>query len=530
MKVVIVGGVAGGASAAARLRRMDEAAEIILLERGEHISYANCGLPYYVGDVIPDREKLLVTTPRTMRERFRIDVRTHNEVTSIDPAAHTVRVKNHATGEEYTETYDKLILSPGAEPIKPRLPGIESSRVFTLRSIPDTEKIREFVRNSRPKRAVVVGGGFIGLEMAENLCQLGIAVDLVELAPQVLLILDREMAAFVHQHLREKGVNLYLNNGLAGFEEQRDGSLVVKLQHGESLQADFAVLAIGVRPESRLAREAGLKVGPSGAIVVNSRLQTSDPDIYAIGDAIEVEDFVTGRRGPIPLASPANKQGRIVADIIAGIDEEYHGTQGTAIVKVFDLVAAATGSNERRLQEAGIKYESIIIHPNSHAGYYPGALPMTVKLLFSPDTGKILGAQIVGYEGVDKRIDVLSTVQRLGGTVFDLQGLELAYAPPFSSAKDPNNMAGYVAGNVINGHMPVAHWDEAEKLRSQGAFILDVREPVEVQMGSIQGAVNIPLGSFRERLSEVPSDRPVLVYCAVGLRAYIATRILLNHG
>lgn len=530
MKILIVGGVAGGASAAARLRRLDETAEIILFERGEHISFANCGLPYYIGDVITDRGKLLVTTPQTMRERFRIDVRTQNEVIAILRDQHKVRVRNHKTGEEYEESYDKLILSPGAEPIKPPLPGIDSKKIFTLRNIPDTDSIKEFVTKNKPKRSVVVGGGFIGLEMAENLRELGIEVDLVELAPQVMTLLDREMAAFVHQHLREKGIRLHLNNGVAGFQEQADGSVTVELQKGQSLPADIVVLAIGVRPDSVLARDAGLEVSKTGAIVVNARLQTSDPDIYAIGDAIEVVDFVSGRRGPIPLAGPANRQGRIVANNIAGIQEEYHGTQGTAIVKVFDLVVASTGNSERMLKNAGIECESIIIHPSSHAGYYPGALPMTIKLVFAPDTGKILGAQIVGYDGVDKRIDVLATALRFGGTVFDLQGLELAYAPPFSSAKDPNNMAGYVAGNVINGDMPIIHWDEVEAFREKGAFILDVREPIEFEVGRIDGAVNIPLGQLRDRLNEVPKDRPILVYCAVGLRAYIATRILLNNG
>ncbi len=530
MKVLIVGGVAGGASAAARLRRLDENAEIILFERGEHISFANCGLPYYIGDVIAEREKLLVTTPDTMRERFRVDVRTLHEVMSIDPKGHRVRVRNYQDGQEYEETYDKLILSPGANPIKPPLPGIESGRVFTLRSIPDTDAIKGYVTEHRPQRAVVVGGGFIGLEMAENLLQMGMQVDLVELAPQVMTTIDREMAAFVHEHLREKGVNLHLNNGVAGFTEQPDGSILVAVNQGGPLPADLVVLAIGVRPDSRLAREAGLQVSSSGAIVVNRRLQTSHPDIYALGDAIEVEDFVTGRRGPIPLAGPANKQGRIAANNIVGIEEEYQGTQGTAIVKVFDLVVASTGNSERILRSAGVPFESIIIHPGSHAGYYPGALPMTIKLIFAPDTGKILGAQIVGYDGVDKRIDVLATAIRFGGTVFDLQGLELAYAPPFSSAKDPNNMAGYVAGNVINGHMPIAHWGDVESMRNDGAFILDVRDPIETEMGAIDGAVNIPVAELRSRLSEVPKDRPVLVYCAVGLRAYVAVRVLSNHG
>lgn len=534
MKVVIVGGVAGGASTAARLRRLDERAEIVLLERGPYISFANCGLPYYIGGIISDRQKLLVTTAQSMSTLFNVDVRPDSEVVAIDRAGHKVRVRERSlngTCHEYEESYDKLVLAPGAVPLRPRLPGIDHPRVFTVRNIPDTDAIQKFITENHPKTAVVVGGGFIGLEMAENLHRRGLQVSLVEMTPQVLAtLLDPEMAAFVHHHLRAKGISLYLKNAVTGFFSQPDGSLQIALQHGSPLSTDLAILAVGVRPETALARQAGLEIGAAGGIAVDAQLQTSDPDIYAVGDAIETPDWVSGRRAPVPLAGPANRQGRTAADALAGRPAQYAGALGTAIVQVFDWAVAATGSTERSLQEAGIPFESVILHPLSHAGYYPGGTPLTIKLLFAPKDGKILGAQIVGSQGVDKRIDVLAAAMHFGASVFDLQNLELAYAPPFSSAKDPVNMAGYVAGNVVRGDLAVAHWHQVEALRAAGWWILDVRTPQECKDGQIDGAVNIPVQQLRQRLDEVPKGRPILVYCAVGLRAYLAARILQQRG
>ena len=552
-KVLIVGGVAGGASAAARLRRLDEQAEIIIFERGEYISYANCGLPYYIGGIIKERKNLLVQTPETMKARFNIDIRTQNEVVKIDRRKKQVLVRDLKSGKEYSETYDTLILSPGARPIRPKFPGIELPNIFTLRDIPDTDHLKEFIDLRRPQAAVVVGGGFIGLEMAEGIHARGVAVSIVEMAPQVMDPLDPEMAAIVHNHLREKGVNLFLGDGVEGFYQDdrstkpadRAGAngvpgasdadagivhkTIVRLCSGRQLETDMVILAIGVRPDVSLARDAGLAIGERGGIVVNEYLQTSDPDIYAIGDAIEAIDFVTGRRMPIPLAGPANKQGRIAADNICGRRQKYSGTQGTAIVKVFDLTVATTGSNEKTLRKLNQPCASIIIHPASHASYYPGSIPMSLKVVFSPD-GKLLGAQAVGREGVDKRIDVLATAIRFGKSVFDLQELELAYAPPYSSAKDPVNMAGYVAGNVVNGDVEVASWDAIASIDREKTVLLDVREPFECQMGVIEGSINIPLGQLRGRLQEIPRGKDIVVYCQVGLRAYIACRILMQHG
>lgn len=528
MKVIIVGGVAGGASAAARLRRINEDTKIIMFERGEYISFANCGLPYYIGGTIEERNALLVQTPEAMKERFNIDVRVNSEVIGIDRAAKEVKVKNLATGEEYRESYDKLILSPGAAPLKPPIPGINSKNIYTLRNIPDTDAIKEAVDVKRPKTAVVVGGGFIGLEMAENLHDRGVGVTIVEMADQVMTPIDYEMASIVHGHILSKGVRLYLKDGVKAFEEDGDSTVVV-LQSGKRIPAEIVILAIGVRPDVRLAKEAGLEIGERGGIKVNSYLETSDPNIYAIGDAIEVVDFVNGGNTIIPLAGPANKQGRIVANNICGRKEEYKGTQGTSVVKVFDLTVASTGNNEKLLQRMGIEYRKTYTESNSHAGYYPGAFPMNVKLLYTPE-GKILGGQIVGYDGVDKRIDVLAAAIRFGKTVYDLEELELAYAPPYSSAKDPVNMAGYTAANYLKGDMDVVYWNQIDGLDRSKTFILDIREKEERDMGFIEGSVHIPLNQLRDRINEVPRDREIVVYCQVGLRAYIACRLLAQKG
>jgi len=528
-KVIIVGGVAGGASAAARLRRLDEAAEIILIEKGEHISFANCGLPYYIGEVIQEKEKLLVQTPEKMKERFRIDVRVNNEVTKINPENKTIEILNILENKVYTETYDKLILSPGAEPVKPKLPGIGSSKIFTLRTIPDTYSIKDYVDQTKPKRAVIVGAGFIGLEVAENLNLLGIKVTVVELADHVIGPLDFEMAAVVHQHLKSKQIELYLKDAVEAFED--DGAIVtVKLSSGKMLKADMIIMGIGVKPEARLAADAGLKIGKTGGIYVDEYLQTSNTDIYAVGDAIEVKDFVSGNQALIPLAGPANKQGRIAANNICGLKEKFEGTQGTSIVKIFDLTVAVTGNSERILKRNGIEYEKSFTHTASHASYYPGAIPMSIKLLFGKSDGKILGAQIVGYDGVDKRLDVISTAMRAGMTVFDLEKLELSYAPPYSSAKDPVNIAGFTAANIIKKDSTIFHWDEVAGIDSETSLLVDVREPAEFDLGTIPGAVNIPLDQIRDRITELPKEKTIFIFCQVGLRGYLAARILMQKG
>lgn len=528
MKIVIVGGVAGGASAATRLRRLDENAQIVLFERGEHISYANCGLPYYIGGTIKEREALLVQTPRAMKDKFNIDVRVQSEVTAIDRKNKTVSVTDLRTGKRYDESYDKLILSPGAAPVRPPIPGIEQKGIFSLRTVPDTDAIKEAVDKGKPSEALVVGGGFIGLEMAENLHSRGIKVTIVEAADQVMAPIDYEMACIVHRHILSKGLKLYLKDGVKAFH--KEGKRVkVELQSGKLLAADMVILAIGVRPDVSLAKDAGLEIGERRGIKVNSYLQTSDPDIYAVGDAIEVKDFVNGSDTVIPLAGPANKQGRIAANNIYGAGEQYHGTQGTSVVKVFDLTVAATGNSEKTLKGMGMDYRKSYTESDSHAGYYPGASPLNIKLLFAPD-GKVLGAQVVGYEGVDKRIDVLASAIRFGRTVYDLEELELAYAPPYSSAKDPVNMAGYVAANCLKGDMEIIHWDQVDQLDRDKVFILDVRPPEETSTGSIEGAVNIPLNDLRARIDEVPRDKEIVVYCKVGLRAYIAYRMLVQKG
>jgi NADPH-dependent 2,4-dienoyl-CoA reductase/sulfur reductase-like enzyme/peroxiredoxin family protein/rhodanese-related sulfurtransferase/TusA-related sulfurtransferase len=527
LKVVIVGGVAGGASTAARLRRLSEEAEIILLERGDYISYANCGLPYYIGGTIEERDNLFVMTPDKFNQWLNIDVRVKNEALSIDREAKEVKIINHLTGREYSESYDYLVLSPGAEPLRPPLPGINSPGIFSLRSVPDTDRIYNYLSKKNPQKAVVVGAGYIGLEMAENLKHRGLDVTVVELAPQVLPPIDAEMALLVQQYLRALGMNLRLGDGVKEFHQVENDSLKVELGSGEFLEADLVILSIGVKPETKLAREAGLEV--ERGIKVNASMQTSDLSIYALGDAVEVIHLVTGKPAVIPLAGPANKQGRIVANNIAGRKEEFKGTQGTSVLKIFDMTVATTGANERLLKDAGLDFHSAIIHPNNHAGYYPGASPISLKLLFSPE-GKILGAQAVGYDGVEKRIDVLATALRADLTVYDLQELELAYAPPYSSAKDPVNMIGFVAANRLQGDSKAVDAAAIDALNSDQVQILDVRETEENELGQIPGTIHIPLGQLRERLGELDPQKEVITYCSVGLRAYMALRTLKLNG
>ena len=528
MKYLIIGGVAGGATVAARLRRMDEKANIILFERGKYVSYANCGLPYYIGGTINSREKLFVQTVKGFTNRFRIDIRTEQEVTAIRPDKKEVEVKNLSTGETYTESYDKLVLSPGAEPLRPGIEGIGSKKIFTLRNVPDTDTIKAYVNEEKPKRAVVVGGGFIGLEMAENLHEQGIHVDVVEMANQVMAPLDFSMAAIVHQQLTDKGVGLHLEDGVSRFEE-KDGGVTVHLRSGKQIATDMVLLSIGVRPETRLAKEAGLSLGSLGGIAVNEYMQTSAPDIYALGDAVEVRHLVTGKPALIPLAGPANK-GRIVADnIVYGNKEMYPGTMGTSIAKVFDLTVATAGANAKLLKREKIAYLSSYTHSASHADYYPGAIPLSVKILFAPESGKLLGAQVVGFAGVDKRIEMLAQVIQRGGTVYDLIELEHAYAPPYSSAKDPVNMAGFVAENILKGKSRIIHWREIDGL-SADTIRLDVRTREEYKLGTIPGFINIPVDELREHLAELPKEKPIVVTCAVGLRGYLAYRILTQNG
>ncbi|MCD6175256.1 MAG: FAD-dependent oxidoreductase [Planctomycetes bacterium] len=527
-RVLIVGGVAGGASAAARLRRLDEGVEIVMFERGEYISFANCGLPYHIGNVITERDRLLVQTPEKMHGRFGIDVRTQTEVVSIDRQTKTVQVRNLQTGEDSTESYDTLVLAPGAEPICPPIPGADSAGVFTLRNIPDMDAIKKGVDDGTVKSAVVVGGGYIGLEMAEALIERGVKVSLVELAPQVMGTVDPEMAAPLHQELKLHGVDLRLNNSVTKIAESDDG-LTVYLSDGHPLSVQMVIMAIGVRPEVHLAKEAGLTLGERGGIAVNERMLTSDESIYAAGDAVEVTDFVSGFGALIPLAGPANRQGRIIADNICGKDSAYHSTQGTAICKVFNLAVATTGMNEKGLKRAGLNYEKVFVHPANHAGYYPGAVQMSLKLLFDPKTAKILGAQAVGTEGVDKRIDILAVAMRSGLTVYDLQEMELCYAPPFGSAKDPVNYAGFVAANMLSGDAAICHVEDALN-PADNQFLLDVRMAGEVEAGTIPGAVNIPVDDLRGQLDELPKDKEILVFCQVGLRGYLACRILSQNG
>lgn len=529
-KILITGGVAGGATAAARLRRLDENAEIILLERGEYISFANCGLPYHIGGVIKNRDDLLVTTAEDFSARYRIDIRPFNEVKDVFPSEKTVEILDVHSGKVYRETYDSLILSPGAAPLKPAIDGIDDERIFTLRNIPDTDRIKQLVDSRNPQSAVVVGGGFIGLEMAENLAHRGIKITLVEMAAQVMAPLDFEMAHLVHTHLREKKVGLILNSAVKRFIPQKD-RVQVETSDGTVIDCDMVLFAAGVRPENELAQNAGLALGNRGGIHVNDALQTSDPSIYAVGDAIETRDFVTGAPAMIPLAGPANRQGRIAADNIAGRRSTYKGTLGTAVAKVFDLTVASTGSNEKSLKARNIPYKKSYTTSASHATYYPGAEYMNVKLLFSPGSGRVLGAQIVGGKGADKRIDVIATAIKGGMTVYDLEELELAYAPPYSSAKDPVNIAGFVAANILKGDMDVIYPEDIAGLDPSTHVIVDLRTPLERRMnGSLQNAVNIPVDDLRQRLGELDKDKTVILYCAVGLRGYIAYRILTQHG
>jgi NADPH-dependent 2,4-dienoyl-CoA reductase/sulfur reductase-like enzyme/rhodanese-related sulfurtransferase len=527
-RIVIVGGVAAGASAAARARRISEEAEIVLIERGPYISFANCGLPYHIGGTIQDRAKLLVQTPDSMRSRFRIDVRTHTEAVRIDRAARCVHTRDVETGAEAIVPYGALILCPGAEPVRPPLPGIDDPRVRTLRNIEDMDAILRLAESDRTGRAVVVGGGYIGLEMAENLSARGLAVTIVEMLPQVMGPADPEMAEYLHRELESHGIELLLGVSVRSFTDAEQ-SLEIVLSSGETLACGLAILSVGVRPDVRLAREAGLEIGSSGGITVDVHMRTSDPAIFAAGDAVEVLDFVTGRSAAIPLAGPANRQGRIAADNALGRSSAYRTTQGTAICKVFDLAIAMTGASEKVLLRAGSRYEKIYVHPASHAGYYPGGEPIAMKMLFDPETGKILGAQAVGKDGVDKRIDVLAVAIRAGLTVFDLEEMELCYAPPYGSAKDPVNYTGFVAANVMRGDVALCHV-EALLDPKPGQALLDVRNADELAKLSIQGAKHIRLDDLRDRLGELDREKEYLVFCAVGLRGYLACRILTQRG
>jgi NADPH-dependent 2,4-dienoyl-CoA reductase/sulfur reductase-like enzyme/rhodanese-related sulfurtransferase len=530
MKVVIVGGVAGGATAAARIRRLDEKAQIVVFERSGYISYANCGLPYYIGDVITDAEELTLQSPESFYSRFRVDMRVHHEVTAIHPERKTVSVKNLKTGEEFEESYDKLILSPGAKPTQPRFSGADLDKVFTLRTVEDTLRIKNYINENHPKSAVLAGGGFIGLELAENLRELGMDVTVVEYAKQLMSPFDSDMAAFIHNEMRKHDVKLVLGRAVEGFEE-KDGGVDVLLKDEAPLHADMVVLAIGVTPDTALAKEAGLELGIKGAIVVNDRMETSVPDIYAAGDAVQVKNSVTGDDALISLAGPANKQGRIIADNICGLDSRYKGSQGSSVIKVFDMTAALTGINERTAKTVGLNADTVILSPMSHAGYYPGGKVMTVKVVFEKGTYRLLGAQIVGYDGVDKRIDVLATAIRAGLKATDLKDLDLAYAPPYSSAKDPVNMAGFMIDNIAKGVLKQWHLEDADKLPCDGSVtLLDTRTVGEYTQGHIEGFKNIPVDELRERLDEVEKGKSVYVICQSGLRSYIASRILEGSG
>jgi NADPH-dependent 2,4-dienoyl-CoA reductase/sulfur reductase-like enzyme/peroxiredoxin family protein/rhodanese-related sulfurtransferase/TusA-related sulfurtransferase len=529
-KYLIIGGVAGGATTAARLRRIDEHSQIILFERGKEISYANCGLPYYIGGVITERDKLLVQTPESFYQRFRVEVRIQNEVTKINRKEQSIEVKNLVTGEVYEESYDKLIVSTGAEPLKPNIPGIKDPSIFTLRNVQDTDTIKQYIEEKQPRRAVVVGAGFIGLEMAENLFYRGIFVTIVEMAEQVMTPLDYEMAAEVHQHLKTKQVEFYLKDAVSSFHRDED-EFYITLNSGRELESDLVILSIGIRPESQIIREAGLEIGKRGGILVNEYLQTADPNIYAVGDAIEFPNPITGKNVSVYLAGPANKQGRIVADnIVFGNKRLYQGAISTAIAKVFDLTVASCGVSEKELRNQGLEYIASIIHGTSHAGYYLEAMPLTLKILFSPDSGKLYGAQIIGYEGVDKRIDVISTVMRSRGTIYDLEEIEHAYAPPYSSAKDPVNIAGFTAENILRKRMNIVHWYDIQNLDDKNTYLLDVRTAEEYQLGTIEGSVNIPVDELRERLEEIPKDKKLVLFCGVGLRGYVACRVLMQQG
>lgn len=529
MKHLIVGGVAGGATAAARIRRIAEHDEIILFEKGEHISYANCGLPYYIGGTIEDRDKLLVQTPEAFRQRFAIDVRTNSEVTAIYPDRKTVEVRT-SDGRTYEESYDRLLLSPGAVPFRPDLPGIDLPGIFTLRNVADTDAIKQYMATHNVRRAIVIGGGFIGLEMAENLHETGAHVSVVEMSDQVMAPIDYSMASMVHQHLIQKGVGLFLKTAVTGFESRND-SIEISFASGEKAMADIVILSIGVRPANALALKAGLATGQRGGITVNEYLRTSHADIYAVGDAIEFPHPIDGKPWMNYLAGPANRQARIVADnMVFGDKEKYEGAIGTSVAKVFDLTVAATGMAAKRLKQDGVPYLTATIHPNSHAGYYPGATPMTIKVIFSPDSGRLLGAQIVGYEGVDKRIDLFAQVIKNNGTIYDLTRTEHAYAPPYSSAKDPVALAGYVAQNILTDRMTPIYWRELRNMDKKAITLIDVRTPDEFATGAIEGAVNIPLDDMRAQLDRIPAGKPIVLYCGVGLRGYLASNILRQRG
>lgn len=547
-KIVIIGGVAGGASAAARARRLSEDAEIIMFERGPFVSFANCGLPYHIGGDIQERSKLLLQTPESFLARFNVDVRVMNEVVSINRQDKTVTVKNLLDGSEYQESYDFLLLSPGAGPVVPPIPGIDNPLTHSLRNIPDMDRIIKTIETNKVEHATVVGGGFIGLEMMEAFHQLGVKTTLVEMADQVMTPVDREMAGFAHAEIREKGIDLRLgvalssveyvaNQSVANTEAGEDdthqhlqGKLTLSLNNGDQLDTDILIMAIGVRPETKLAQEAGLQIGALGGIYTNEYMQTSDPLIYAVGDAVEEKDFVTGEQTLVPLAGPANRQGRMAADNMLGRQETYQGTQGTAICKIFDLAVASTGKNEKQLKRENIAYEKVYVHTASHASYYPGAETVSFKMLFDPATGKILGAQAVGKDGVDKRIDVMAVAQRAGMTVEQLQHLELTYAPPYGSAKDVINQAAFVANNIIKGDATAIHFDEIDNL-SENQVLIDVRNPGELEsVGFIEGAINIPVDQLRQRMNELPKDKEIVIYCQVGLRGNVAYRQLVNSG
>lgn len=547
-KIVIIGGVAGGASAAARARRLSEDAEIIMFERGPFVSFANCGLPYHIGGDIQERNKLLLQTPESFLARFNVDVRVMNEVVSINRQDKTVTVKNLLDGSEYQESYDFLLLSPGAGPVVPPIPGIDNPLTHSLRNIPDMDRIIKTFETNKVEHATVVGGGFIGLEMMEAFHQLGVKTTLVEMADQVMTPVDREMAGFAHAEIREKGIDLRLgvalssveyiaNQSVANTEAGEDdthqhlqGKLTLSLNNGDQLDTDILIMAIGVRPETKLAQEAGLQIGALGGIYTNEYMQSSDPSIYAVGDAVEEKDFVTGEQTLVPLAGPANRQGRMAADNMLGRQETYQGTQGTAICKIFDLAVASTGKNEKQLKRENIAYEKVYVHTASHASYYPGAETVSFKMLFDPATGKILGAQAVGKDGVDKRIDVMAVAQRAGMTVEQLQHLELTYAPPYGSAKDVINQAAFVANNIIKGDATAIHFDEIDNL-SEDQVLLDVRNPGELEsVGFIEGAINIPVDQLRQRMNELPKDKEIVIYCQVGLRGNVAYRQLVNSG
>ncbi len=529
-KLLIIGGVAGGATAAARARRIDETAEIILFERGEYISFANCGLPYYIGNIIKQRESLLVTTAAAFKARYNIDIRTFSEVTEIDRNNKEVLVREIKTGKQYKERYDKIILSPGAEPVRPPLEGINLKNIYSLRSIPDSDLIKAHVDEKNPESAAIIGGGFIGLEMAENLSRRGIKVTIIELLDQVMAPLDYEMASIVHAHLKEKGVGLILGDGVKSFS-MSGNQVRVTTEKGAEVRCDMVILSIGIRPESILARNAGLNTGKRGGIIVDSGMRTSDPDIYAVGDAAEIRDYVTGLPVMTALAGPANKQARIAADNAMGRNSIFRGTIGTAVAKVFDLVIASTGNNEKSLKQNNTPCLASYTHSGSHAGYYPGAEMMSIKLIFSPGSGKILGAQIIGGEGVDKRIDVIATAIHGSMTVYDLEELELSYAPPYSSAKDPINIAGFVAANILKGDVNTIKWDELKDIKSEDEILIDLRDKNELnESGFIKGALNIPLNELRGRLNELDRSKRYIPYCAIGLRGYLGHRILVQNG